>query len=248
MNCFLLLIVSAVAYAQMPNAEHDNYYEPNRDSRVGQRTVTQIKAGGTAVPDPRLDQIGNRLAAHSPEFKYQFFAFDVTGQPSMDTAPAGAFPGDWRRLQIDEALAVAGGMIFITRARLLSRDDSQLSAILAHAIGHVALRHSTRSMTRGELDQVEAQAASRAMPEEAAQRLRAIPLNRYAFDRACELEADAYALKLLRDSGLDPAVLLTYLRNAAACRKNKDLSVYPLPAERVDANQKAIVDYARSAK
>src|SRR5205085_2407873 len=137
--------------------------------------------------------------AQSPQFHYRFFVFDG-GQPSQDTAPAAAFPADWRRLELDEPIAVASGTILVPR-RLLSRDDSQLAAILAHAIGHIALRHPTVGLTRGELAQVEVQEASRAMPDEAPQRVRAVALNRFAFDRACETAADAYAAKLLQDAG-----------------------------------------------
>src|ERR1700728_1091371 len=197
MKRFLLLAAAAVAFAQQPNTP-DNYYAPEDDARVGQRLATQLQTNVTAATEPRLDQIGNRLAAHCPQFRYRFFIFEG-GQPSQDTAPAAAFPADWRRIQLDEAIAVAGGVIFVPRG-LLSRDDSQLAAILAHAIGHIALRHPTRGMTRGELDQVENQAASRAMPDEATARLKAITLNRFAFDRSCEIEADGYAVKLLRDS------------------------------------------------
>ena len=203
MERFLLLAAAAVAFAQQPNAPDANYYSLGREAQVGQRFATQLQANVTASPEPRLDQIGNRLAAHSPQFRYRFFVFDG-GQPSQDTAPAAAFPADWRRLQLDEAIAVAGGMIFVPRP-LLSRDDAQLAAILAHAMGHIALRHPTMGMTRGELAQVEVQVASRAMPDEAPQRVQAIALDRFAFDRACETAADGYAVKLLHDAGLDPA-------------------------------------------
>ena len=131
-------------------------------------------------------------------------------------------------------------MIFVPR-RLLSRDDAQLTAILAHAIGHIVLRHPTMGMTRGELAQVEVQAASRAMPDEAAQRVRAVALNRFAFDRDCETAADGYAVRLLHDAGLDPATLLAYLRTLPP-PQNEEMSVYPPPAERIEAAQKAIVE------
>jgi Zn-dependent protease with chaperone function len=188
MKRFLLLAAAAVALAQQPNTQDANYYAPEDDARVGQRLATQLQTNITAATEPRLDQIGNRLAAHSPQFRYRFSVFDG-GQPSQDTAPAAAFPADWRRLQLDEAIAVAGGMIFVPRA-LLSRDDAQVAAILAHAIGHIALRHPTVGMTRGELAQVEVQVASRAMPDEAPQRVHAVALKRFAFDRACETAAD----------------------------------------------------------
>ena len=241
MKRFLLLAVAAVAFAQQPNAP-DNYYAPEDDARVGQRFATQLQTNVTVNTEPRLDQIGNRLAAHSTQFHYRFFVFDG-GQPSQDTAPAAAFPADWRRLQLDEAIAVAGGMIFVPH-QLLLRDDAQLSAILAHAMGHIALRHSTVGMTRGELAQVEVQVASRAMADEAPRRVHAVALKRFAFDRVCEMAADGYAVKLLQDAGLDPATLLVYLRTLPE-PQSKDWSVYPAPAERIEAAQKAIAGLGR---
>jgi len=241
MQRFLLWAAAAVAFAQQPNTL-DNYYAPGDDARVGQRLAKQLQTNVTTATEPRLDQIGNRLAAHRPQFLYRFFVFDG-GQPSQDTAPAAAFPADWRRLQINEAIAVAGGMIFVPRA-LPSRDDAQLAAILAHAMGHIALRHPTMGMTRGELAQVEVQVASRAMVDEAPQRLHAVALERFAFDRACEMAADGYAIKLLQDAGFDPAALLAYLRTLPA-PEGEDLSVYPAPAERTEAAQKAIVGLGR---
>ncbi len=231
----VVILAAAIAAFGQPKPSHDNYYSPNRDSQVGQRIVTQLHAKSAA--DPRVDQIGKRLAAKSPQFQYQFFVFEG-GQPSPDTAPAAAFPADWRRLELDEAIAVAGGFIFVPR-RLLSRDDAQLTAILAHAIGHVALRHPTVGMTRGELAQVEVQVASRSMPDEATQRVKAVALGRFAFDRECETAADAYAVKLLRDAALDPTALLAYLRTLPA-PEGQDYAVYPPPAERVEAAQRAI--------
>ena len=241
MERFLLLAAAAVAFAQQPDAL-DNYYAPEDDARVGQRLATQLQTNVTAATEPRLDQIGNRLAAHSPQFRYRFFVFDG-GHPSPDTAPAAAFPADWRRLQLDEAIAVAGGTIFVPRA-LLSRDDAQLAAILAHAIGHIALRHPTVSMTRGEQALVEVQVASRAMPDEAPQRVHAVALKRFAFDRACETAADGYAVKLLQDAGFNPAALLAYLRTLTA-PQGTDLSVYPTTAERIEAAQKAMAGLGR---
>jgi predicted Zn-dependent protease len=99
-------------------------------------------------------------------------------------------------------------------------------------------------MTRGELAQVEVQAASRSMPDEAPQRVRAVALNRFAFDRACETAADVYAARLLRDAGFDPATLVTYLRTLPAAQNN-DVAVYPTPAERIEAVQRVIVPSGR---
>jgi Zn-dependent protease with chaperone function len=237
MKSFFLLAAATLALAQQPGAVHDNYYSLPREAQVGERFATQLHATVTAVAEPRLEKIGTRLVPHNPQFRYRFFIFDG-GQPSQDTAPAAAFPADWRRLDLDEAIAVAGGIIFLPR-RLLSRDDAQLTAIVAHAMAHIALRHPTIGMTRGELAQVEVQAASRSLPDEAPERVRAVGLKRFAFDRACETAADVHATKLLHDAGLDPAALLAYLRTLPV-PGNEKLSVYPPPADRVEAAQKAI--------
>jgi Zn-dependent protease with chaperone function len=237
MKFALLPAIAMLAFSQQPGNRHDNYYSLTSEARVGERFATQLQANITAAPEPRLDRIGERLAPHSAQFRYRFFVFDG-GQPSPDTAPAAAFPADWRRLELDEPIAVAGGTIFVPR-RLLSRDDAQLAAIVAHAIGHIALRHPTIGMTRGELAQVEVQVASRSMPEEAPERVRAVALNRFAFDRSCETAADGYAAKLLHDAGFDPAALLAYLRTLPEHR-NAEQPVYPDPAERIRAAETAI--------
>ena len=51
------------------------------------------------------------------------------------------------------------------------------------------------------------------------------------------MAADGYAVKLLQDAGLDPAALIVYLRTLPA-PQGEDLSVYPAPAERIEAAQK----------
>jgi predicted Zn-dependent protease len=243
MKCFFLLAAATVAHAQQPSGAHDNYYSLAREAQVGERFLSQLQAGGVSTsPEPRLDAIGKRLAAHSQGFKYRFLVADG-GKPSQDTAPNAAFPADWRRLDLDEAIAVAGGTIYVPR-RLLSRDDRQLTAVLAHAMGHVALRHPTRGMTLGELAQVEVQVASRTVPEEAPQKVKAVALKRFAFDRACEIEADGYAIKLLKDSGADPATLLAYLRTLPP-PENQEMSVYPAPSERIESAQKAVAALGR---
>jgi len=99
-------------------------------------------------------------------------------------------------------------------------------------------------MTRGELAQVEVQAASRSMPDEAPRRVRAVALNRFAFDRDCEIAADVYAARLLHDAGFDPATLVTYLRTLPA-PQYKDASVYPAPSERIEAVRNVIVELGR---
>src|SRR5690349_3857859 len=109
---FFFFASGVLALAQDRAGSHDNYYSLTREAQVGERFVNQLKATVTTAADPRLNQVGARLAVHSPGFSYRFLVFDG-GQPSADTAPSAAFPADWRRLDLDEAIAVAGGTILL---------------------------------------------------------------------------------------------------------------------------------------
>jgi Zn-dependent protease with chaperone function len=243
MKFLFFLALATLSFAQQADTRLDNYYSLQMEAELGDRFIKQLQTNITAVPEPRLDRICSRLASSNSQFHFRIFVFDG-GQPSPDEAPAAAFPADWRRLKLDEAIAVAGGSIFVPRA-LLSQDDQHLSAIIAHAMGHVALRHATVGLTRGELAQVEVQIAARSLPEEAPKLVQTVADKRFAFDCACEIAADEYAVKILHTAGLDPATLLEYLRTLPAPPENNEFVVYPSPATRVQAVQAAIANIPR---
>ncbi len=135
-------------------------------------------------------------------------------------------------------LLAAGGTIFVPRA-LMSRTDAELAAILAHAIGHIALRHPTRMMTRGTLGHIGRQAA--VVPANGAQQQPAITLGLFTRYRSFEREADFYAVQLLHKAGFDPADLVQYLETLPPLAASVK-SVYPPLQERIEAAQKAIAD------
>lgn len=62
---------------------------------------------------------------------------------------------DWSFTQIDEtfanAFAFPGGQIFVTRGLLMLVDADELSAVLAHEIGHVLERHGQKRLVREHL-------------------------------------------------------------------------------------------------
>ena len=76
------------------------------------------------------------------------------------------------------------------------------------------------------------------------QKVKAVALKRFAFDRTCEIEADEYAAKLLKDNRTDPSSLVVYLRTLPPEPSNP-MSVYPTPSERIDSAQRAIAALRR---
>lgn len=239
MKLFLIVAAAALALGQQPTGQGVNFYSLGNEVALGQRFADAFQSQCIAATDPRLDQIGNRLAANAETFQYRFFIFDG-GQSSNDTTPSAAFPADWRRLQIDEAIAIAGGTIFVPCA-LMARSDPELAAILAHAIGHVVLHHATRIMTRGELAQIGLQAARQTAPVGSLQEPTAIRSGLFTRDRAFEREADLYAVQLLRKGGFDPADLVQYLKTLPPVAASLS-SVYPPTQDRIEAVRKAIAD------
>ena len=240
MKWFLFFAAAALAFGQQPKSQGANFYSPGNEVALGERFANAFESQCTFGTDPRLDQIGARLAAKAESFQYHFFVFEG-GQPSDDTTPAAAFPGDWRRLQIDEAIAAAGGTIFVPHT-LMARSDAELAAILAHAIGHIALHHPTKIMTRGVLAQIGQQAAGQsAPPDSAAQQRFAIDLSLLARDRSFEREADLYAVQLLFRAGFEPTDMVHYLEGLPPMAASP-ASVYPATENRIKAVQRAITD------
>jgi predicted Zn-dependent protease len=102
----------------------DNQYAPH-----------QISADYGAVQDSALNKyiarVGNELAAksHRPNAPYSFRAVNASYVNGY------AFPG---------------GTIALTRGMMVElQDESELSAVLGHEIGHVCARHAASSYTKG---------------------------------------------------------------------------------------------------
>src|ERR1700693_1609127 len=53
------------------------------------------------------------------------------------------------------AFALPGGFFFVNTGILLNADnEAEMAGVMAHEIGHVAARHATRQVTRGEIAQI----------------------------------------------------------------------------------------------
>src|SRR5579864_7445914 len=147
--CSILLLRAIFVSAQaVPSDKGVNFYSLAREVEIGRagaeefaRRVTVLRG---AEVNEYLDKLGRELSAVAPgqRFSYSFVVFRGDAP-----APHMAFPGG--DAPAVEAITLPGGPIFIP-AVLIGRLDSEpeLAALLAHAISHIALRHSTRSATR----------------------------------------------------------------------------------------------------
>lgn len=138
------------------------------------------------------------------------------------------------------AFALPSGIIVMTDELVhLAQKDDEIVGVLAHELGHVKRRHAMRSLLEGSItalviagvtgDIASATSLAAAAPAVLLQ-------NKYS--RNNELEADRYAIDLMRRGGIDPrdfAALLTRMENAEAPRGAgipPFLSSHPTTAER----------------
>ncbi|MBW2244069.1 MAG: M48 family metalloprotease [Deltaproteobacteria bacterium] len=103
------------------------------ESEIGRQEAAKIDellgTSDDADLQAYVEQIGSRLAAHSPWQKAEY-TFRV-----VDTAEPNAF-------------ALPGGYIFLSRGLIaLANSEDELACVIGHEIGHIAARHTARRLT-----------------------------------------------------------------------------------------------------
>jgi len=231
----LALLLSACATNPVTGRQELSVVSPEREAAQGKDAAAQVEREIGLVRDPKLtayvDQIGARLAAHSPrrDVAYRFFIAD------MPEANAFALPG---------------GYIYMSRGLLaLANTEDELAGVIGHEIGHVAARHSaqreTRAMGVGILSVLGTIAAGMAGGAEAAQMASQVGQVAGAgliasYGRDQERQSDQIGQDLAASAGWDPAglgdFLLTLEREgtlrAGKTRNPSFLDSHPQPGER----------------
>lgn len=210
------------------------------EHKVGKDVVaalTNAEEGMTVDADPQgpaidqrdfVQQMGAALAARVMNKHYVFtFAISEGGEPN--------------------AFALPGGFIFISRSLLeMCRwDRDEIAFVLAHEIGHVVKGHAIeRMMNTGLIN-----AASRALPAAGAvvawvKRV-GIKALHSAYSQDNEFEADAFGLKLVSATGLDPQGAVRMLERLQAISSDPQglgeyFATHPPTADRIMAIRKRI--------
>ncbi len=142
-----------------------------------------------------VDEIGRRLVAAAgttgPDFT---FVVLNTDQPN--------------------ALSLPGGYVYVTRGLVaLANDEAELASALAHEIGHVLARHSSRHLERTVAIGLELAVTAAAVDDpaqaEAAVAEAVADLQRHS--QRQEFEADLIGVRMLADAGYDPRAMVRFL-------------------------------------
>ncbi len=119
------------------------------------------------------------------------------------------------------AFALPGGIMVVTDEIIaLSKNDTEIVAVLAHEMGHVKMRHAFRQSIQGVLSGL-ILAAITGDVSSIASGLPAV-LMQMRYSRAAETEADKYALKSMQTACLPPKAFADILQRLEAQMRDKD--------------------------
>jgi len=216
----------------------DAILSKSEEARIGRAIMNQIRASGTLVEDPLVNEyindIGHRVAAFANEGG-QKFTFFVVDEPSIN---AFALPGGY--------IGVHTGLIEATR------DEDELAGVLAHEVAHVTQRHIARAIHASSRQSILSTAlmlgaivaAAAGAGGDVVQGAMSVAQGSSAqqqinFTRSNEYEADRVGIEALAEAGFDPLGMATFFEiisrgtRPVEARVPEFLRTHPVGAARI---------------
>ena len=159
---------------------------------------------------------------------------------------------------IQNAFAAPGGVIFISKALLATlADESELAAVLAHEVGHVAAKHALKSTQRAQFLQgvgTIAAATSGGKGKEYQALIGDLQSKLFdqGLDKTMEFEADLAAMETTYRAGYNPLAMIRVLERlrkleASSVKKGSWFSTHPPLNERIARLKKEASRYPDAA-
>ncbi|HEX4996788.1 MAG TPA: M48 family metallopeptidase, partial [Terriglobia bacterium] len=208
-------------------------FSPKDDVELGKQASQDVEKDLSMLRNTRVDTyvdtLGKRLAAMAPGEKYPY-QFKVVNDKAIN------------------AFALPGGYIYVNRGIFESADtEAQLAGVMAHEIGHVALRHSASQLSKAALTQLGVQLLGGVGGNVGGMLgklgMGGMDLLLLKNSREAENQADLMGTQILYDSGYDPNAMAEFFEKLNAEDKSKSpqfLSDHPNPDNRVGSVRKEI--------
>ena len=192
---------------------------------VGAHILLTYQAADAPVANTYLNTLGQTLAMASERPNtHGGYHFAVTDSDDI------------------HAFAAPGGFIFVSKGLLmLTQDESELAAVLAHEIAHVQHRHAVKAIKASRLTGLVLKTTETALSEEEEERLLtgfvesiediAGTLLKAGYSKKIEYQADSSATKILENVGYAPASLARVLS-----RLDQDTASEAKPGAKLMAN------------
>lgn len=260
----ICLAAAALAFASGAGADDINLPElgspadavlsKNDEARFGRAMMVQIRASGVIAEDPLvteyINDIGNRIAAHSNDGTHEFEFFVVNDH----RINAFAMPGGY--------IGVHSGLIEATR------NEDELAGVIAHEVAHVTQRHIARAIHANQRqgilttalmlgaiiagmasDDSDVMGAGVAIAQGSAVQ------QQINFTRSNEYEADRIGIGALHDAGYDPHGMASFFEvisrmqpAAPEMRAPEFLRTHPVSTARIAEARARAQEYPRQLR
>jgi predicted Zn-dependent protease len=227
--------VDAIGNRKMGGRGMGNWYSIEGEIRMGKEYAQQIEASVKLIQDPVINEYVNRI-----------------GQNLVRNSDAQV-PFTIKVIDSDEinAMALPGGFFYVNTGLILAADEeAELAGVMAHEIAHVAARHITRQMTRGNWANIGTiplifvgGGIGYAVRSAAGIGL---PLTFVSFQRGFEAEADYLGLQYMYKTGYDPQSFISFFEKVQAQEKRKPgtlakaFATHPQTPDRIEKSQEEI--------
>jgi len=228
----LTLALAPAAWAERTRLKPGwNMFSPQQDVELGKEVSRDAERQLVLLNDPQVDAyvnaLGRRLAARAPGEKYPY-QFKVINDRGIN------------------AFALPGGYIYINRGVIEAADnEAQLASVIAHEMGHVALRHGTNQASKAYAAQVPLAILGGALGSSSVGAVLAQLGAGFAansvllkYSRDAERQADILGVQILYDNGYDPRAGSQFFEKIdAESKKGRPpqwLSSHPNPENRVE--------------
>jgi len=212
-----------------------NFFSLEKEIQMGRQLAAEIERQVKLLNDPTVSEYVNRV-----------------GQNIVRNSDAKV-PFTIKVVESDEinAFALPGGFFYVNSGLILAADDeSELAAVMAHEIAHVAARHGTKQASKAELVNFASiplifmGGVGGFALRQAAGFL--IPMQFLQFSRSDEAEADYLGLQYLYKTGYDPGAMVSFFEKLQAKESarpgsvSKMFSTHPPTGDRIEMSKKNI--------
>src|SRR6267142_1564937 len=212
-----------------------NFISIEKEIGLGRQLAAEIERQVKLIDDPTINEYVNRV-----------------GQNLVRNSDAKV-PFTIKVVESDEinAFALPGGFFYVNSGLILAADDeSELAAVMAHEIAHVAARHGTENASKAQMVNIAS------LPliflggvggfalRQAAGFL--IPMQFLQFSRKAEAEADYLGVEYLYKTGYDPGAAVSFFEKLQARESarpgsvSKMFSTHPPTGDRIEMTKKNI--------
>jgi len=212
-----------------------NWYSLEKEIRMGKEYAQMVEQSVKLVQDPVVNEYVNRVGQNLVRNSDARVPFTIK---VIDDDTINAF-------------ALPGGFFYVNSGLILAADEeAEMAGVMAHEIAHVAARHATRQMTRGNWANIASLplifiGGGIGYAVRSAAGL-GLPLTFMSFSRSFEAEADYLGLQYMYKTGYDPQAFISFFEKVEAKEKKKPGSLakafasHPQTPDRIARSQEEI--------